>query len=82
MEEKIGTVTHYYGKIGVGIVKLSGTVKVGDTLHFVGHSSDFTQAVDSIQIKHEQVESAKKGDEVGIKINQKVHEGDEVFLVK
>jgi len=81
MEKKIGEVTHYYGKIGVGIVKLSASIKVGDMLHFVGHSTDFTQLVDSIQIEHKPVQDAKKGDDIGLKVVQKVHEGDEVFLV-
>jgi len=51
MEEKlIGKVTHYYGKIGVGIVELSGNLKVGDKIHLKGHSTDFEQEVDSIQV--------------------------------
>ena len=82
MEEKIGTGTHYYGNVGVASVKVSRPLNTGDTLHFVGRSDDFTEKVESIQIEHKQVESAKKGDEVGVKVGQKVHEGDEVFLVK
>lgn len=82
MEEKIGIVTHHYGKIGVGIIKLTASLKVGDTIHLVGRSTDFTQAVTSLQIQHKNVESAKKGDEVGIKVDQKVHEGDEAYLVQ
>jgi putative protease len=82
MEEQIGTISHYYGKIGVGIIKLTAGLKVGDTVHIVGHSTDFTQQVDSIQIEHKNVENAKKGDDIGLKVSQKVHEGDKVFLVK
>lgn len=81
MEKKIGEITHYYGKIGVGIIKLSAPLKVGDTIHVVGRATDFTQLVDSIQIEHKQVENAKKGDDIGLKVLQKVHEGDEVFVV-
>lgn len=80
-EAKIGEVTHYYGKIGVAIIKLSNTLKKGDTVHFVGHSSDFSQSVDSIQFDHKDIEAGKKGQEVGVKVNAKVHEKDEVFVV-
>lgn len=82
MEEKIGVITHYYGKIGVGIVKVSGTLKVGDRVHVKGASTDFNQTVDSMQYEHKPLETAKKGQEVGIKMADKVREGDEVFLVK
>lgn len=79
-EKKIGAVTHYYGKLGVGIVKLSDNLKVGDSIHVVGAHADFTQAVDSMQYEHKPLASAKKGQEIGIKTTQKVHEGDDVFL--
>jgi translation elongation factor EF-1alpha len=82
MEEKeIGVVTHYFGNISVGIVKLNALLKVGDTIHIKGAHDDFTQDVNSIQIEHEQVDSAKKGDLVGIKVTKKVHANDKVFLV-
>ncbi|MGB9726497.1 MAG: EF-Tu/IF-2/RF-3 family GTPase [Minisyncoccia bacterium] len=82
MEEKlIGKITHYYGKIGVGIVELSGPLKVGDKIHIKGHSTDFEQTVDSIQVEHENVDSAKKGETIGLKVKDKVHEGDEVYLI-
>ncbi len=82
MEEKlIGKVTHYYGKIGVGIVELSGNLKVGDKIHLKGHSTDFEQEVDSIQVEHENVDSAKKGEVIGLKVKDKIKEGDEVYLI-
>jgi translation elongation factor EF-1alpha len=82
MEKLIGKITHYFGKIGVGIIKIeNGELNVGDTIHIKGHTSDFTQQVDSIQIEHEQIQKAKKGDDIGIKVAQKVHEHDEVYLV-
>jgi len=82
MEEKlIGKVTHYYGKIGVGIVELSGSLKVGDKIHLKGHSTDFEQEVDSIQVEHENVDSAKKGEVIGLKVKDKIKEGDEVYLI-
>ena len=82
MEEKlIGTVTHYFGKPSVGIVALEDTLKVGDTVHFKGAHDDFTQEVKSMQIEHENIEEAKSGDVVGIKVTSRVHENDKVFKV-
>lgn len=82
MEEKeIGKITHYYGHLSVGIVELSDTLKVGETVHIKGHSEDFTQSIDSIQVEHANVSEAKKGDSVGIKVAQKVHPGDKVLKV-
>ena len=80
-EKEIGVVTHYYGKLSVGIVQLSDTLKVGDTIHIKGHSSDFTQIVDSLQVEHEDVSEAKTGDLIGLKVTQRVHEHDKVYKV-
>lgn len=80
-DTKVGVITHYYDKIGVGIVKVGGVLKVGDTIKIVGKNGEFTQAVSSIQVEHQDVTSAKKGDEVGIKMDQPVKEKDEVFKV-
>ncbi|HSM02941.1 MAG TPA: EF-Tu/IF-2/RF-3 family GTPase [Acidimicrobiia bacterium] len=80
-EKKVGDVVHYYGEIGVAGVVLTGELEVGDTIHVVGHTTDFTDTVESIQIDHETVEKAKKGDDVGIKVSDRVREHDEVFLV-
>ncbi len=81
MEEKIGVVTHYFGHIPAGIVKLTGELKKGAKVHFKGATTDFTQTAESIQIDHKDITVAKKGDEIGIQVEQKVREGDEVFLV-
>lgn len=80
-EELIGKITHYFGKIEVGIVELSKPLKVGETIHIKGSSTDFEQAVDSMQIEHENIEKAKKGDVIGLKVKDKVKEGDEVYRV-
>lgn len=80
-EKEIGVVTHYFGKISVGIVKLSAPLKIGDNIHIRGVHDDFIQDVSTIQIEHEPVESAKKGDLVGIKVIQKVHANDKVFII-
>ena len=80
-EQLVGKITHYFGKIEVGIVELSKELNVGDTIHVKGSSTDFEQKVDSIQIEHEQVDKAKKGDVVGLKAKEKVREGDEVYKI-
>ena len=82
MEEKlVGTISHYFNKIGVGIIELSEALKVGDKIHIKGHSTDFEQEVTSIQVEHQDVQEAKKGDSVGIKVNESVREKDEVYKV-
>lgn len=79
-EKLVGKITHYYNDIGVGIVELSDKLKVGDTVHIKGKAADFEQPVDSMQIEHDKIDEAKKGDVVGIKVQQKVKEGDEIYV--
>lgn len=79
---KIGTVTHYYDKIGVAIVELSAALGVGDKIKFVRGGEDlFEENVESIQIEHEQKDSASKGDVIGLKVTAEVKEGAEVYKV-
>jgi translation elongation factor EF-1alpha len=78
-EKEIGKITHYYSNISVGIIQLSDTLKIGETIHVKGHSEDFTQPVDSIQIEHANVSEAKSGDVIGIRVTNKVHPGDKVL---
>ena len=81
-EKKIGAISHYYGHLGVGIIKIEAEgIKVGDTLHFKGHTSDFQQTIDSMQIEHKDVQEAKVGDMVGMKVSEHVREHDEVFKI-
>lgn len=80
--KEIGQVTHYYDKIGVAIVKLKGSLESGDKIKIKGATDDLEQEVDSMQIDHENVEKAKKGDEVGIKVDDKVHVGSTVSIVE
>jgi len=75
----IGKVTHYFGNIGVAVLELTDTLKVGDTIRIVGGTTDFTQTVDSMEIEHKKVEEAKKGDSIGLKVSQKVREGYKVY---
>jgi translation initiation factor IF-2 len=81
-EEKIGVVSNYFSKISVAAVEIKeGTVSVGDTLHFFGHTTDFESTVHSLQIEHQSVTEAKKGDSIGIKVPEKVREGDKVYKI-
>lgn len=79
-EEKIGTVTHYYDNISVAIIKLEKPLKVGDQVRFQGHN-DFTQTISSMQVEHSDIQDANVGDEVGVKVDEKLSEGDSVFGV-
>ena len=81
MEVKIGSVTHYYTRLGVAIVELTGQLKVGDEVRIKGHSSDFTQPVGSMQIEHQNVPLAEAGNSIGLKVIEHAREGDEVFKV-
>ncbi|MEW6008520.1 MAG: hypothetical protein AB1629_02680 [Candidatus Omnitrophota bacterium] len=82
MEEKqIGKVTHYFSRINVAIIALTDSLKIGDTIHIKGHSEDFKQPIDSMQIEHKEVSEAKAGDSVGVKVSGKVHENDIVYKV-
>ena len=81
-EKRVAKVTHYWTKIGVAGIKLYDTLKVGDTIHISGSTTDFKQTVDSMEIEHEAVEVAKKGKEVGLKVNERVRKGDRVYKVE
>jgi putative protease len=83
MEEiEVGEVSHYFSKIGVAAIKITAdSIKVGDTIHVKGHTSDFTQQIDSLQVEHTQVQVAKPGDIIGLKIKDHAREGDKVFKV-
>ncbi len=78
----IGAVTHFYGDLKVAIVKFKQPVKVGVRLHFKGATTDFEDVVKSMQYDHAAIDAAPKGKEVGIKVKDKVREGDEVFEAK
>lgn len=80
-EEKIGKVTHFFAKPMVAAFLLEATLKVGDTLHITGHSTDFTFQVDSMQIERSAVESADAGAEVGVQVPERARDGDDVFKV-
>lgn len=78
----IGAITHYFGNIQVGIIRLdNGSLKLGDRIKIKGHDYEFEQEIESMQIDHQDIAEAKKGEEFGTKVSQKVHEGDKVYLV-
>ena len=80
--KKIGAVTHYYGNIGVAIVALAGKLSKGDKVKFENGKNEFEQTVESMQIEHKEIDSAKKGEVIGMKVDEKVSEGAEVSLVE
>jgi len=80
MEEKeVGKVVHYYDKIGVAIVRLGGKLKAGSKLKFAKGDSEFKQVAESMQLQHKQIDEGKKGQEIGIKVDQKTPEGTLVY---
>ena len=81
-EQEIGYVSNYYKNISVAAVEITnGSVSVGDTLHFQGHTTDFESAVDSIQIEHESITEAKSGDSIGLQVPGKVRKHDKVYKI-
>lgn len=80
---KVGRITHYYDKIGVAVVELSADLAVGEKIKFVRGGEDlFEQPVESIQIEHEQRQSAVKGEIVGLKVKQEAKEGADVYKIQ
>ena len=82
VEEKIGIVEHFFTNVNVAAIRItSGELKLGDTIHFVGSTTDFKQKIDSMQIDRKPVEMVKSGDDVGIKVNDRVREQDVVYKI-
>jgi translation initiation factor IF-2 len=81
MDILIGHVTHYYNRIGVAVIEVSDELKVGETVLFLGHTTDFTQTVASMEINHQRVLQVGAGQEVAIKIDEPVRKLDQVYKV-
>ncbi|OGJ12447.1 translation elongation factor-like protein [Candidatus Pacearchaeota archaeon RBG_19FT_COMBO_34_9] len=81
-EKEIGTISTFFSHVGVAAIKLSGKLKVGDKIRIKGHTTNFEQKVGSMQIEKKKVSEAKKGDHIGIKVEEKVRPNDKVFLMK
>jgi selenocysteine-specific translation elongation factor len=81
-EVLMGKVIHYYAGISVAGLELSDTLKVGDTIHIMGKTTDFTQQVASMQIEHRNVMEAGAGQRIGLKVIDRVRDGDKVYKVE
>lgn len=75
----IGEVNHFYNRIGVAVIDLLDTVKLGDQVHFLGRSTDYRQVVQSMQIEHEAISEAGKGQEIAMKVERRVRNHDKVY---
>lgn len=80
-DTKVGTVTHFYDKIGVAVINVLSPLKVGDRIKISGHDKEFEQEITSMQVEHQDIQAAKKGNDVGMKMDQPVKDGDEVYKV-
>jgi putative protease len=78
-KKPVGKITHYFSKISVAVVELTDELKVGDEISIEGNKTNFQQKVESMQIEHKQIEEAKANDVIGLKVIDKVREGDTVF---
>jgi len=82
MKDQVGVVINFYAKPGVAAVKMTrGTIKKRDILKYKGHTTDFTEAVSSMEIENQSVEKAQEGDFVGVKVQERVRENDKVYRV-
>ena len=77
--EKVGEVSHYFTKIGVAVVELTGKIKVGDSISVKGMTTNFEQKVESMQVEGENIEEANPGDDIGMKVADRVRKGDIVY---
>lgn len=82
VEKQIGTVTHWYDKLGVAVVKLTGKLAKGATVKIKKGEEEFEDTISSLQIDHKDVASAKKGDDAAVKLSQRAKEGAAVFLAE
>ena len=81
--ERIGVVTHYFSHLNVAVVKLeAATLRVGDTIHIRGHTTDFKQRVDSLEVNHASVPEVGPNDDFGLKVREHAREHDVVYRVK
>ena len=79
MDIRVGKVTHYYNRVSVAVLELTGELKVGETIHICGRITDFEQRVGSMEIEHQKIQSAESGKEVALEVTEPVRKGDIVF---
>ena len=81
-EEEVGLIVKFFAKPSVAAIEVTkGSIKPGDTLMYKGHTTDFTETVQSMQIDNQSVDEAKVGDMIGVKVKERVRENDIVFKV-
>ena len=80
-EEAVGKVSDFFARPVVAGIEMTGKLKVGDTIHITGHTTDIEMVVDSMQINNANVSEAKSGDSVGIKVPDRVRRGDTIYKV-
>lgn len=81
-EAQVGVIVKFFAKPGVAAIEVSGGgIKKGDTLRFTGHTTDFTDTVSSMELDNKSIDEAKAGDLIGIKVKDRVREGDKVYKV-
>jgi len=80
-KQLVGKITHYFNKIGVAVVEVSGEIKVGDKISIEGKSEPFEQVVESMQIEKQPIQEAKPGQAIGLKVEKPVKEGDLVYKI-
>jgi len=81
MEIQIGRVIHYYKRIGVAVLELTDDLGLGDRILILGHTTDFTQQVNSMEIDHQKIQSAGRGMEVALLVEEPVRKSDRVYRV-
>lgn len=80
-EKQIGIISNYFEHVKAAAIKLTAPLKVGDTIRITGGENEFEQTVESMQINRKEVESGKKGDEIGIIVEDRVRKGYKVFKI-
>ena len=81
VEKQIGEITHYYHKIHVAVLALTGSIHVGEKVHILGNTTDLEQDVKSLQIDHQAVDEAQPGQDVAMKVTGRVRGGDRVYTI-
>lgn len=81
-DKLIGKITHYFANVKVAVIKLSDKLQLGETIRIIGGETDFSQEISSIEVDHQKIKKAKKGEEIGLKVKEKVREGYKVYRVK
>lgn len=81
--KRVGKITHYYDKIGVAVISVEAAISAGDEIEIrdKNEAPKFTQTISSMQVEHEEIDKAKKGQDIGMKIDQEVKEGDLVYKI-